>query len=305
MRILYVNTTAYDYLTATLVEGLLELGCEVRASEGSNYADKLEDELIPAYAEQADLIVVGTNAGVRVDLVRAMRNPRRVFVDGTDFQALLPPADLRFKMIFKRELGRAFVDAAASYVFPLPFAAERRYFTASPMQKDILVSFLADLGSNPLRFSIYQRLMNLRHPLVYTGVTGERAYRNPPLPQPIETPMYREALNRSLISVSVPGLGYDCARYWEILAAKAMLLTFEPDIVIPEGFSDGVDCVSFRSFEEFEAKVAHYGNNVDLASAIAERGHARLLSHHTTRARAAYFLEVVRRHIDRPGVCEP
>ncbi|MBL8690657.1 MAG: glycosyltransferase family 1 protein [Rhodospirillaceae bacterium] len=305
MKILYVNTKAYDYLTATLVEGLQQLGCEVWASEASNYAPKIDDALIPAYAEQADLIVVGSNMGVRTEVLRGVRNPRLVFVDGNDFQGLLVPEALRFKMIFKRELGRAFGDAAASYVFPLPFAAERRYFTAPPAQKDILITFLADLGGNPLRYSVYQRVINLRHSRVMAGVTGERAYSNPPGPMPIETPMYREALNRSVISINVPGLGYDCARYWEILAARAMLLTFEPDIVIPESFSDGVDCVSFRTLEEFEEKVVYYGNHVDLATTIAQRGHERLLAHHTTKARASYFLALIRQHIDRSGFWEP
>lgn len=302
MKIFYVNTPVYDHLTATLVEGLQELGCEVLASEASNYARKLDDGQIAAYAEQADLIVIGTNVRVRSDLVRDVRNPRKVFVDGDDFQGIHPPQGIGLKMIFKRELGRSYPDPAAAHVFPLPFAAERRYFV-EPVDKDILITFLADLQGNPLRFSVYQRLVNMRHPQVMAGMTGERAYTNPPRPLPADTPVYRNALARSVISINVPGLGYDCGRYWEILAAKAMLFTFDPDIFIPEAFSDGVDCVSFRTFEEFDDKLAFYSSRIDAAAAIAERGHQRLLAHHTTRARAAYFLDLVRRHIDRPGFC--
>lgn len=304
MKILYINTTVYDYLTATLVEGLLELGCELRASEATNFAEKIPDHLVKDYAEHADLIIVGSNLGVRSELLLGIRNPRIVFVDGSDYQNLSPPEGLRFKMMFKRELCRRMPDPSAAYVFPLPFAAERRYFAGLAVQRDILVSFVANFAANPLRFSVHQRLANVGHPQVVSGTTGERAYDYPPKPLPIETPMYRQLLYRSLISVNVPGAGYDCARFWEILAARAGLFTFEPDIVIPDGFSDGVDCVSFRSLDEFEDKLQHYLPRQQLAAEIAERGHRRLLAHHTTKARASYFLTVVGRHIGRPGYCQ-
>ena len=305
MKILYINSSAYDYLTATLVEGLLALGCDLVASEPSNYARKIPDEHLSAFAEQADLIVVGSNVGVRTDLVRPVRNPRKVFVDGSDFQLIDPPSDIAFKIVFKRELGCRYPDPASAFVFPLPFAAETRYFDGDSAQKNVLVSFLANFGTNPMRFSIHQRLENLGDPMVVSGFTGERAYIDPPHPLPLATPLYRQVLHRSLISVSVPGIGYDCARFWEILAARAMLLTYEPDIVIPNGFTDGIDCVSFRSLDQFDEKLAYYAPRHDLAAAIAQRGHERLLAHHTTQARARYFLDIVRRHIDRAGSWQP
>ena len=304
MRIFYLNPPSYDHLIATLVEGLLELGHEVKASEASNYAEKLPDADIPGYAELADLIVVGHYTWARHPLVAGVLNPRIVYVDGSDYQGLLLPDTIRPKLVFKRELNRHHPDAAASFLFPLPFAAERRYFAPAPGQRDILVSFLASLESNPLRHSVYQRVANLKHPQMVTGMTGERAYdAQAPSGLPMETPRYREALHRSVISISVPGLGYDCARFWEILAARAMLMSYEPDIVIPDGFTDGLDYVSFASLAEFEQKPLYYGNRPDLALEVAERGHRRLLAHYTTRARAAYFLRIVQTRIERPGHC--
>jgi hypothetical protein len=304
VRILYINPPRYDYLAATLTEGLLELGCEVRASEAANYAEKLADADIPTYAEAADLIIVGPNGLVRAGLVEGLVNPRIVHVDGGDLQALAPQESIRFKIVFKRELNRRYPDPAASFLFPLPMAAERRYFSASAPQRDIMVSFVANMITNTLRESVHRRLLNLNHPQVITGTTGERAYdQAAPRGLPIETPQYRELLHRSVISVNVPGAGYDCARFWEILAARAMLFSFEPDIVIPDGFTDGVDYVAFRSLDEFDEKLGYYAGRLDLVHEIAERGHQRLLAHHTSRARAAYFLQIVRAHIDRPGHC--
>jgi spore maturation protein CgeB len=80
-----------------------------------------------------------------------------------------------------------------------------------------------------------------------------------------------------------------------------MLLTFTPDIVIPNGFTDGVDCATFTSFDEFESKLNFYLARTETVSMIAERGFQRLLEHHTTERRAANFLENALSAIDRPG----
>ena len=43
MRILYINSARYDYLTATLIEGLSELGHTVMCSRNSNYGKAIAD----------------------------------------------------------------------------------------------------------------------------------------------------------------------------------------------------------------------------------------------------------------------
>ena len=163
MRIVFVNTPIYDYLTATLIEGLSELGQEVVCSEASNYGRALPDAELVQHAEQADLIVVGSNAAVRHHLLQGVVNPRKVFVDGSDFAGFEVPAAIRFKAVFKRELCRQTRGAQAGEVHALPFAAEKRYFTA-PQSKDILVSFIANMNTNPLRNSVHVRLQNLQNP---------------------------------------------------------------------------------------------------------------------------------------------
>ncbi len=306
MNILYIQSPIYDYLTATLIEGLTLLGHRVLCSENSNYGIKISDDDIVEYAESADLIIVGSNHGVRSYLVQGVSNPRKVFVDGSDSQNFNIENSIRFKLIFKRELNRKYTEAEREFIYPLPFAAERRYFIGKSdiVQKDLLVTFLANMDTNPLRYSIHQRLRNFSDPRIISGKTHERAY-NPQRSEsiPLETPIYRTMLHRSLISINVAGAGYDCARYWEILAAGAMLFTQELDIVIPNGFTDGVDCVVFHSLEDFDEKVTYYLKHQELSKKIAAKGYQRLLSHHTTRARAQYFLSKVATSIERPGYC--
>jgi hypothetical protein len=301
VQILYVSSPIYDYLTATVLEGLGALGHEVRTTEQSNYGLALPDVEVREYAASADLIVVGSNVGVRTELLHGVANPRLVYVDGTDHQTIAAPAGLAVAGVFKRELCPRDPAAGHPQVAPLPFAAEQRYF-AEARRRDVAVSFLCNVFTNPLRASVYHRLVARGRPDVLAGATGERAY-DPAHPRglPVETPMYRDVLHRSQISVNVPGAGYDCARYWEILAAGAMLLTYTPDIVIPHGFTDGVDCVTFDSLPELEAKLDFYLDRPDEVATIAAAGHQRLLRHHTTAARAAWFLEQAGRMLELSG----
>lgn len=267
------------------------------------YGIQLADDELRSQAEQADLIIVGTNTGVRSYLLQSIQNPRKVFVDGTDSQQFSVTPNIRYKAVFKRELGRAFPIPSDRFIFPLPFAAETRYFPKVFPKKDLRVTFLARMETNPWRYSIHQRLTNFRDRTIVSGTTHECAYGDGThLFRP--TPRYHRILARSQIAVSVAGCGYDTGRFWEILAAAAMLFTQEPDIVIPYGFTDGIDYVSFRSLDEFEDKLFFYLNRPELAQTIAERGHQRLLKYHTTRARAIQFIDRVKGAVGRQDYCD-
>lgn len=302
LNILFFNSPIYEYLAATLIEGLNTLGHNVQCTEASNYGTKIPEARIAAFSEHADLIVLGSGVGVRYDLARSLANPRKVFVDGNDSPVLGLPEGFEFPLIFKRELNRCDGLSAERRLHPLPFAAERRYFPETEIGKDLLVSFIANMHTNPMRYSVHQRLLNMKSTAIVSGTTAERAYDpRSPQPLPMHTPAYRTFLQRSLISVNVAGAGYDCARFWEILAARAMLFTYELDIQIPHGFTDGVDCVTFSSLREFEEKLAHYLNRLDLVREIAERGYQHMLRFHTTKARAEYFLSVAGRYFGLGG----
>ena len=302
MRILCVISPIYDYLTATVIEGLTAEGHEVRCTEASNHGVKIADADVRAFAETADLIVIGSNERVRTDLVQSVANPAVVFIDGRDDGALGAPDRIRLKAVFKRELSRLYRHDPARRIEPLPFAAEHRYFPTHTMDRDITVSFLANLRTNPMRYSIAHRLAEYARADFAVGTTGERAYDPKLVPgDPQPTPLYQQMLARSRISISVPGAGYDCARYWEILAAGALLFSYEPDIWIPEGFTDGVDCVTFNSLAEFDEKLAWLLQHPEDVELMAKRGHERALEFHTTRARARWFLHRAMPLVARPG----
>jgi Glycosyl transferases group 1 len=299
MKIVYINARIYDFTTATLIEGLKGLGHAVLCCEASNYGVAVAPAVLLEEAPSADLVVLGSNLGVNIDLFARLRSERKVYVDGGDQQSVAVPQNIEVKAIFKRELNRAVPLEPDSPIFALPFAAEDRYFAADKPRKDIALSFLANMNTNPLRYSIHQRIGRLRHSApILSGSTGESSY-NGANGNPLSTPRYRDILLRSRIAINVPGAGYDCARYWEILAAGAMLMTWEPDIVIPEPFTDGLDCVTFCSVGEFDDKARYYLGHPDLVETIARRGSERLQAHHTSRARARYFLSTATAAIER------
>lgn len=303
MRIVYINSPIYDYLTATLIEGLQELGHQVLCSEDSNYGTRTDERELVAAAETADLIIVGSNQGVRTQLLNGNRNPRKIYVDGADHPLISAPEEFNFELVFKRELLTTYRDAERLGILPLPFGGEQRYGRTAPeSERSVKAAFLASLHTNPMRFGLHQRLVNLKDPSVLSGTTGERAYDpGKSKARPVETPKYRELLRQSRIGISAAGAGWDCARYWEILAAGAMLFTQALDIVIPNPFTDGVNCVTFSNFAEFEERLAHYMSRPELCLEIAARGQAHYLEHHTTRARAQYLLTECQRRMQQPA----
>ena len=304
MKILYINSAQYDFLTATLIEGLTELGHDIVCSLGSSYGKAIEAKEIPAVAEAADLIIIGSNHGVNHHLLEDVKNPRIVAVDGSDHASFEVPGTTRVKAVFKRELCLVAPNPAENFIYPMPFAAEKRYFTP-PVEKDILVSFVANTNTIPVRHSIHVRLRNRNHPAIFSGSTNERSYSvTSPRPIAVETPTYRQLLARSQISISAPGAGYDCARYWEILAARAMLFTYTPDILIPNGFTDGVNCATFSSLQEFDDKLDYYLARPERVAEIATAGFEHLLAYHTTSHRAAYFLNLAIPAAKREGFCD-
>lgn len=304
LNIVCIQSTTYDYLTATVIEGLQELGHTIVASESSNGARKSSNYTVKAAAERADLIIVFSNVNVRHSLVKHTNNPNIIFVDGSDQQCFSVPSDMRFKAIFKRELNRCWSNKANEPIFPLPFAAENRYFSNQSNLRDIDLSFVAGLASNAVRYSVFYRLSRLNKSKFYIGQTDESAYRHLRIKGgPTPTPMFRSILSRSKVSVNVIGGGYDCARYWEILASGAMLLTQELEIQIPNPFIDGETCIIFKTMDELDEKVDRLFSDPSIIQEIAHAGYVHLVNFHTTKSRAQYLLDEFSQ-IEKSRFCE-
>jgi hypothetical protein len=97
MKIICIQSPTFDYLTATLIQGLQQLGHTIIASENSNYANKTSTNQIKSAIETADLVIAFSNKDVNYSLLAKSDNPNQIFVDGSDTQEFIVPNFIRFK----------------------------------------------------------------------------------------------------------------------------------------------------------------------------------------------------------------
>src|SRR5256885_6687119 len=107
--------------------------------------------------------------------------------------------------------------------------------------------------------------------------------------QPPET-YYRE-IAESKISVALRGGGRTASlRYFEIVAMGAMLLSDQPETLIPNNFVDRRHAVFCkRDLSDLEALVRYYLCEDAEREAIVAEGRAHLLKYHTCERRAGEF----------------
>lgn len=107
---------------------------------------------------------------------------------------------------------------------------------------------------------------------------------------------YRE-IAASKIAVALRGGGRTASlRYFEIVALGTLLLSDQPESVIPNDFVDRQHAVFCRpDLSDLDTLVRHYLREDAEREAIAAEGRAHLLKYHTCERRAEYFLNVCQR----------
>lgn len=194
-----------------------------------------------------------------------------------------PPA-----AIFKRELKIG--SAAVSNVFPLPFSAQTAQIPAlkpdSP--KEFQVAFWA-VESSAARKKAFEILKG-RYDCERNGTVSGQTFRK----YSLRAESYFEALNRTRISLSFRGEGFDTLRFWEIPACGSLLLSEVPDIQMPDPFVDGQTAVFCKNdLSDLTDRIDYYLARPDEAVKIAAAGQAHLLKHHTYLKRAEYILDLL------------
>ena len=290
-HIYIINPKQYDFLTASVVEGVSELGRPFTTARHSNYGHTKWTD--PAWRKiSKDDIILDFNGSKRTRQFLRWLGHANVFrVDGTDHMyAGMEDRDL-YRGLYKREHSRALGAREEMGIWPFPFAAENRYFRSTLPEKDIFLSCMLAKKNKPFRSVVESELMAIAKDNWFVGPTGERAgkmSRGSNLP----TPKYNDILSRSRISVSVMGAGYDCARFWEVPAVKALLLSQALPIRMPHPFTDGVNAVFFETADELLARVAELESGKLDCEAIAQAGYDHLKQYHSTAARAAHLRDV-------------
>lgn len=215
MKIAVIVPQVFDYLVASIIEGLENLNTDLMTSSqyfNKRYASSVVDFL--DYANNANVIVLTSNQGVPVWFDNLTKNgtARFVYIDGSDQSLHFAPRDTKWSFIFKRELLRNDPTKHKRGIFPLPFGALDRWIYP-PIQKSIFLSYLANRYNNPLRNLIHFELASYGRTDFLLGNTGESSNTGKLLIGNTHT--YTQMLRNSLCSVSAPGAGFDCARFWE------------------------------------------------------------------------------------------
>lgn len=108
---------------------------------------------------------------------------------------------------------------------------------------------------------------------------------------------YHQLLRRSKMALSIRGGGFDTLRYWEIVGAKAVLVSEQPDIYIPNNFVHGVHALFCKpDLSDLLSLVRPYVHDDAARTALADAGYRHLLQFHTCEHRARYVLDLCRQH---------
>lgn len=178
-------------------------------------------------------------------------------------------------------------------IYPLPFSVEKRYVTEFNLPKT-KITYISTLN-NYYRRSLQEFLinMNIDNDILYIGNTGERSYSGiSGLPSP--TPKYYKLLAESIASINYPGKGWDCARFWEIIASKSCLISPEIDINIPNPFIENIHYLKFTTLEELGFQIKFCLDNPNKALEIANNAYLHMLRYHTSKQRAKYLVDTIK-----------
>jgi len=318
----------YDFLCATVIDGLKQLNCRLHCNERTNNATEKEytplKELL-ANCNDCDFIFLFSSADYssrKRFIIENNLRKKTVYLDGSDNRKLEDPDAFRiFNLCFKRELPflkfvlKSILDSKhildplrklkryylySRYILSLPFAAEQVYFSniRENIKKDISVSCtLRPHACNPPeRARVIELIRDLNIPNAVIGPINKANYRTDSFDKLKEE--YFKVLARSRISVSYPGLGFDTGRFWEILANKALLFSPPIQIKMPQPFLEFKHFIPYSNLSQLKNRLLYYSNNEEERERIADAGYRHLLQYHTSKKRAEYLLEMISQRLN-------
>jgi hypothetical protein len=103
---------------------------------------------------------------------------------------------------------------------------------------------------------------------------------------------FYDILSRTKIGISIGGGGYDTARFWEILANGAILLTEKIDIYDNPKERLGYErIIEFTNIDNFKIKLEELANKIKGGYMNDELEYEKILNEHSTKARVKEIIE--------------
>jgi hypothetical protein len=301
MNILVNSYPHYDYLQATCIQGLRNLGHNVYGTAG-NTANYLQ----PHTGEKCELFIQG------IPGMGPNPNMRSVMLWGQDDHVgLMREFELGFDAVFVRD------KRYGQPGYPIHFGIEDRYYCAvddeptgkpKPLaEREIDVCFLGDIHhSKGIRKEAVEKLpVDFPH---LNLVIGPRRFNEPDdrwsattLPWCAHDPRYFETLANSKICLSFQGAGPDCARHWEVLASGAVpIIEVMPMVEFVRPTPGGVRW--FFGYEQLRRQIEDTFARLVVHTGVFQHAISSEWvwnrENHSTRARAAYMLRILGYRVD-------
>ena len=308
MKILYINSSVYDFLTASIIEGLnalskempLELICTAQANYARRYQVWSRDRIRRNHG-RFDLVILGTNRGVDTELFQDLDcSSRAICIDGADSPEFAHPPQ-HFCLYFKREL----LVAPSANILPCPFAVERRWLY--PLSKRIKYFLSACFGpTTPCRTRLLEFLGSLRLDNTHVGVVRQNRWQaiagicrgqssfHAALQHRFavgHNSRYYQVLQASRLALAPHGEGVDTARWWEILGCGSVLVAPESRLCMPFPFVPGEHYLSYASHDDLAEKLSWANGNRAEVNRIQLAARSHVLRHHTSKERARQIVE--------------
>ena len=282
MDIVCITAEHYDILTEVIIEG-------IRCTEHSIKVNNKE------FLAEADLILMflsmeRKNEPLLNYIVQNKWEKKTAIIDDEDRLELIEPGAVGvFRIYFKREL---YIEDIRKNIKPMPFGAMKAYFKYKG-KVDNKYSVICSMatGTNLRRLKIEEAVRSLG---IQNSMVGRIGRANACTPSTHELKqIYYKSLAESKIGVSYYGSEYETARFWEIPASGALLLSPPIKIQIPNPPVAGIHFVSYNNEEELKDKIKYYLENEQERALIAKQGYEYVLKYHTSKERAKYLLGVI------------
>lgn len=313
-----------DYMANTVLDGLIDLQAEqvdVDFVVTTNFPspfdlkkyEKNEGDFIE-YANTADIIILcwgkGTTNLALADKINKWY--KTVFVDGSElgknnrFNKEITDKVLsgsyegigaidanilsKAKLYFRRE--KPYIKGITAF----PFGIETRYceYYKKEIKRDIDFTCIFGQDEYPImrrQAREYLEVFCKKNSFIYkTNKTkgfnfddnSKKAGRND----------FYDILSRTKVGISIGGGGYDTARFWEILANGAMLLTEKIDIYDNPKEKLGYNrIIEFTNLDDFKIKLEEIAKLIRGGYENDELEYEKILNEHSTKARVKEMIE--------------
>lgn len=308
MRIAAITPNGkHDFLTETVLEGLLELGIDLAVSDnGNGILNALTEEDWVQFASGADLIIaffgkVRENRPPKYHLLDVVNRWNvTAYVDGSEWTSSAHPTpgqvaaarsnpalrrgtpwnDQRMlekaRWYFKRE---CYPQDAKLGLIPLPFGITKKSMRRTHAEKKYDIFCCFGQTNDGLRKEAVEICNKLKS-------EGAKVFDK----TNVSKDEYLTALTESRIAIDAWGGGDCCARFWEIIGNSVCCLHQKYNIIIPHPFTEE-QAPSFVTPDELEKKLRWLLSDPLAVDDIAHAGHMHGLAHHTSVARARYLIE--------------